>query len=58
MYVVDFVNVSPVGLESSPVVAALAGPRAHLSTTLPRGLTTRMGQSPLRIAKSDSKRDF
>jgi hypothetical protein len=28
-YSVDFVNVSPVGLESSPVVAALAGLRAH-----------------------------
>jgi len=29
MYVVDFVNVSPVGLESSPVAAALAGLRAN-----------------------------
>ncbi len=28
-YVVDFVEVSPVGLESSPVVAALAGLRAN-----------------------------
>ena len=28
-YVVDFVNVSTVGLESSPVAAALAGLRAH-----------------------------
>jgi hypothetical protein len=28
-YTVDFVNVSPVGLESSPVVAALAGLRAN-----------------------------
>ena len=28
-YSVDFVNVSPVGLESSPVVAALAGLRAN-----------------------------
>lgn len=28
-YPVDFVNVSPVGLESSPVVAALAGLRAN-----------------------------
>ncbi len=28
-YVVDFVNVSTVGLESSPVVAALAGLRAN-----------------------------
>lgn len=28
-YVVDFVNVSPVGLESSPVVDALAGLRAN-----------------------------
>jgi hypothetical protein len=28
-YPVDFVNVSPVGLESSPVVGALAGQRAN-----------------------------
>jgi hypothetical protein len=28
-YIVDFVNVSTVGLESSPVAAALAGLRAH-----------------------------
>src|SRR3954467_11945441 len=28
-YAVDFVNVSPVGLESSPVVDALAGLRAN-----------------------------
>ena len=28
-YVVDFVDVSPVGLESSPVVEALAGLRAN-----------------------------
>ena len=28
-YVVDFVNVSPIGLESSPVVDALAGLRAN-----------------------------
>ena len=28
-YVVDFVNVSPTGLESSPVAAALAGLRAN-----------------------------
>jgi hypothetical protein len=28
-YAVDFVNVSTVGLESSPVAAALAGLRAH-----------------------------
>src|SRR6202034_3663642 len=28
-YSVDFTNVSPVGLESSPVAAALAGLRAH-----------------------------
>jgi hypothetical protein len=28
-YVVDFVNISTIGLESSPVAAALAGLRAH-----------------------------
>ena len=28
-YAVDFVNVSTIGLESSPVAAALAGLRAH-----------------------------
>jgi hypothetical protein len=28
-YAVDFVNVSTVGLESSPVATALAGLRAH-----------------------------
>ena len=28
-YEVDFVNVSTIGLESSPVAAALAGLRAH-----------------------------
>ena len=32
--------------------------RAHLSTTLRRGLTTRTGQNRRQIAKIGSKRDF
>ena len=36
----------------------LSGTRAHLSTTLHRGLTTRMGQRHLQFAKTGSKRDF
>lgn len=33
-YIVDFKNVSKVGLESSPVVDALAGLRANEAVTL------------------------
>jgi hypothetical protein len=35
-YIVDFKNVSTVGLESSPVVEALAGLRANEARYFPR----------------------
>ena len=62
-YVVDFVNVSTIGLESSPVAAALAGLRAHEARYFKNkydhrlhGRTGRQGEEDHRLGASHPQR--